>query len=220
LKPVLIWKQPPWTHTCPAPQQLPLQRTAHAPPQQPWPAAQAFPQTPQLAGSVWGSEHSPLQQFWPPGQFPQVSVPPQPSLIVPHWPGWQVGCGVQQLPSKQIWSRSQVLSQMPQFSGSFWRSVHSSPQQTRPSRQHSSIQQVWLFGQQVSPQQEFPAGQHTSPQQVWLLGQHSTLPQQTSLPVHVAPLCPQGTPLHWPLCTLQVWPVGQVTHSTPPRPHA
>lgn len=166
LKPVLIWKQPPWTHTCPAPQHVPLQRTAHVPPQQPWPVGQAFPQAPQLAGSVWRLAHVPLQQVCPLGQFPQVRAPPQPSLIVPHWPGWQLGCGVQQFPSKQIWSRSQVLSQIPQFSGSFWRLVHSSPQQTSPSGQHSSIQQVWLFGQQVAPQQPLPAGQHTSPQQV------------------------------------------------------
>ena len=35
LKPVLIWKQPPWMHSCPLPQQVPLQRTAHVPLQQP-----------------------------------------------------------------------------------------------------------------------------------------------------------------------------------------
>lgn len=99
LKPVLTWKQPPWTHSCPALQQFPLHWTAHVPLQQPWPDGQALPQVPQFAASVWRLAQAPLQQVCPEGQLPQLRVPPQPSLIVPHWPGWQVGCGVQQLPS-------------------------------------------------------------------------------------------------------------------------
>ncbi len=98
LKPVLIWKHAPWTHSCPAPQQVPLQRTAHAPLQQPCPPGQVVPQDPQLVGSVWRLAHIPLQHVCPLGQLPQVSVPPQPSLTTPHWPGWQLVCGVQQLP--------------------------------------------------------------------------------------------------------------------------
>jgi hypothetical protein len=58
-------------------------------------------------------------------------------LTVPHWPGLQVVCGVQQLPASQTWPRSQVLSQIPQFSGSVWRSVQISPQHVRLSPQHS-----------------------------------------------------------------------------------
>jgi hypothetical protein len=102
LKPVLIWKQPPLTHSCPPPQ--------------------AVPQAPQLTRSVRRSAHTLLQQVCPAGQVPQFSGPPQPSPIAPHWPGWHV-CGVQQLPAVQTWSRSQVLSQIPQFSGSL-RLVH------------------------------------------------------------------------------------------------
>jgi hypothetical protein len=211
LKPVLIWKQAPLMHSCPAPQQAPLQRTAHAPPQQPSPAGQTVPQAPQLAGSVWRSAHIPSsastpQQVCPAEQFGQLRVPPQPSLTVPHWPGLQLGCGVQQLPAKQIWPGSQVLSQMPQFSGSVWRSVHSSPQQVRPGSQHSpAAAQQDPASQHVAPQQMSPPGQHTEPQQVWVLGQHSapqqlspleqhTEPQQTAPGAHGAPLGPQGGP--------------------------
>jgi hypothetical protein len=98
LKPVLIWKQPPLTHSCPPPQ--------------------AVLQAPQLARSVRRSAHTLLQQVRPAEQVPQARVPPQPSLIVPHWPGLQLGCGVQQLPAVQTWPGAQVLSQMPQCSGS------------------------------------------------------------------------------------------------------
>jgi hypothetical protein len=213
---VLIWKQPPWTHSCPAPQQVPLQRAAHAPPQQPFPAAQALPHVPQFSGSDWRSAQTPPQQVWPAGQAPHWSVPPQPSLIAPHWPDWQVVCRVQQSPDAQIWPGAQVLSQLPQFSGSVCRSVHSSPQQDRTGPQQTPTPAQQDPGaQHVAPQQMVPVGQHTSPQQVRPLGQH-TAPQQTSPALHPAPLCPQGAPLHWPLL-LQVWPVGQVPQE-PPQP--
>ena len=68
-----------------------VQETPHTPPEQRWPAGQAFPQVPQFCGSVCvlvqkalapephafgveaGQPQTPLVQVWPAGQtFPQV----------------------------------------------------------------------------------------------------------------------------------------------------
>lgn len=109
------------------------------------------------------------------------------------------------------------MSQIPQLSGSFWRSVHWSPQQTSPSSQHSSMQHARALGQHVAPQQTLPAGQHTDPQHSWLLGQQSAPPQQLSPDAHLPPVPPQVGPWHCPVCASQVSSCGQVPQE-PPHP--
>jgi len=85
---------------------------------------------------------------------------------------------VQQLPALQTWLWSQVLSQIPQFSGSVWRSVQISPQQVRFSGQQTPAAWQQSSGaQHVAPQQISPAGQHTASQQVRSLAQHSVSQQ-------------------------------------------
>lgn len=234
---VVIWKQPLWTHSYPAgqfvalqpsnsqllftqvppgAQQVPSQGTAHAPSQQAQPDGQAWPQAAQFPGSVWRLTHSSPQQVSPAEQVPQAMVPPQPSLSVPHWPGWHVA-GVQQLPALQTWPGTHVLSQIPQFSGSVWRSVHRSPQQVCPASQHSPEQHDSTV-QQVPPSQQIvPDGQQTGPQHCWLLGQQSAPLQQFSPAAHLPPVPPQGGPWHCPVCVSQVSPFGQVPQE-PPHP--
>jgi hypothetical protein len=89
----------PSTHVAPAAQHPSSHGMQHIPVLQSHPTGQAWPQAAQFAGSDWRSAHTWSQQVCPPGQAPQLSVPPQPSEITPHWPGWQTVCGVQQLPS-------------------------------------------------------------------------------------------------------------------------
>ena len=200
-----LWSQVSFTHVAPGAQHTSSHRRPHLPPQQTHPAGQAWPQMAQFAGSDWRSAHTWSQQACPPGQGPQLSVPPQPSAITAHWPGLQVVCGVQQLPSMQIWPGTQSLSQLPQFRGSVWRSVQISPQHVRLSPQHSpAAWQQNSSAQHIPPQQMSPsAWQHAEPQQVCPLGQHSPPQQvcpiaqqfswqQTSPGAHTAPLCPQG----------------------------
>jgi hypothetical protein len=197
-KPEVIVKQPPLTHSdpllhdgppgpqvhapfaqvAPAAQQVSPQRSPHIPPQQPCPAPQACPQAPQCCASVCRSAHASPQQVCPVPQAPHSRLPPQPSGTLPHWPGWQIVCGVQQLPAVQTWSRAQVLSQIPQFSGSVCRSVQISPQQLRLGPQHvPADSQQDSSAQQVAPQHISPPRQQTAKQQVRSLGQHSVSQQ-------------------------------------------
>jgi hypothetical protein len=181
------------------------------------PALQRRPQTPQLLSSEKRSLHTPLQQFCPVGQE-QVRSLPQPSGIVPQNPAGHVAC-VQQVPWAQIWPGAQVLSQLPQFSGSVWRSVHSSPQQTWPSGQHSPTQQASSLGQHASPQQVCPAWQHSLPQQTCPEPQAPQLrvpPQPSEMVPHCLTshvLGVQQAP-RW-----QTWCAsGQLTHAFPAVP--
>ena len=236
-RPDVIWKQPPFTHwyplgqfdasqtpntqppstqVAPAAQHAPSQMSAQRPSQQPQPAGQAWPQAAQFAGSEGRLAHTPEQQVCPEGQVPQSSVPPQPSPSVPHWPGWHV-CGVQQLPASQTWPRSQVLSQMPQFSGSVWRLVHWSPQQVWPAAQHSpAASQQNAAAQHVAPQHVSPDRQQTEPQHVCPPGQQAS-PQHDSPAAQCVPFGPQAGPWQTPFCSSQVWPFGQVPQE-PPQP--
>jgi hypothetical protein len=61
-----------------APQLLLVFKSVHTPPQQGWPAAQAFPQAPQLEASVWVLAQVPLHGVWPDGhwQTPPTQVAP------------------------------------------------------------------------------------------------------------------------------------------------
>jgi hypothetical protein len=99
-----------------------LQQTwsQHAPPQQVWPAGQQVP-----SQQVWpAGQQVPSQQVWPLGQLATQVVPWQ----TRHWLGSQQTpaqqAWSQQTPAQQDWPDAQVLSQMPQFSGSVCMSMH------------------------------------------------------------------------------------------------
>jgi hypothetical protein len=151
-------------------------------------------------------------------------VPLQPSETSPHRPS-QVP-GVQQPPvPRQTWLESQVLSQVPQFSGSSIV-VHASPQQIMPEPQQTPGPGQHDDASQHStpPQHVCPAAQHTEPQQVCPVSQHSPPPQQRPVaqqiePQHDCPVGQQPKPAekhgsaHAP--SQQICPVGQACPHVP-----
>jgi hypothetical protein len=89
----------------------PAHWSAHWPWEQTWPAAQAVPQAPQLAGSSWVSKQ----------RFPHFVVPPRQSTT--------------HEPREQTRLASQALPHAPQFAGSFCKSAQVPAQGAWPALQ-------------------------------------------------------------------------------------
>ena len=83
--------------TCPPKLTAVAEHEAHAPPEHVWPLAQAWPQVPQLAGSVAVITHAPPQRVAPAGQLevqrPLAQVWPD-GHAVPHAPQLAVSVAV------------------------------------------------------------------------------------------------------------------------------
>jgi hypothetical protein len=188
----------PWQPASPCPQQMPLLQCWSAaqspslrqpgwqtPVTQRWAAPQAFPQAPQLAGSLERSAQVPAQQALPAGQSP----------LLP-----QV-----QAPLTQLSPAAQTVPQLPHalFSG-----VQTPLQQTWPGTQFASLAQpdaqklapvaglvwqCWPATQQVPAQQTWPAPQAVPQLPQWLsvFSGVQTPPQQPWPVVQTVPQAPQ-----------------------------
>jgi hypothetical protein len=121
-----------------------------------WPKPHAFPQAPQLFGSVWVSVQQPPHATVPAGQLvdepPQPAEPPQRSAQVPWLQPWPAG---------------QTLPHVPQLVRSLLRLTHvpdASEQITAPASGRRSGQQM-VAG---------PATMHSEPLPPTAMGQHGS----------------------------------------------